>query len=90
MESIAKVAHMLKPGGILLMQVHEGVHSWVVAGKTIDQNPISVELLREAFESAGLSQIRMEFLPLESLEVEGLETTPGFTGLMFVVATKVA
>ena len=90
MESVAKVAHMLKPGGILLMQAHEGVHSWVLDGKTIDQNPIAVELLREAFESAGLSQIRMEFLPLESLEVEGLETTPGFTGLMFVVATKVA
>ena len=90
MESIAKVAHLVKPGGILLMQAHEGVHSWVFAGKTIDQNSISVELLREALESAGLSQIRMVCLPSESMQAEDVESIPGFTSLMFVVATKVA
>ena len=90
MESIAKVAHLVKPGGILLMQAHENVHSWTHAGRTIKLNPISREFLREVLESAGLSQIRMECLPLESMKAEDLESVPGFTNLMFVVATNVA
>ena len=71
MESIAKVAHLVKPGGILLMQVHENVHSWTHAGRTIKLNG-------------------MECLPSESMKAENLESLPGLTSLMFVVATKVA
>ena len=90
MESVAKMAHLLKPGGIFVMEVHEGVYSWAVAGRTIDQNPISRELLREALESAGLSQIKMEIQPRESLQAEDLDNLSGLTSLMFVVATKAA
>ena len=89
-KSVAKVAHLLKPGGIVVMEVHEGVYSWAFAGKTIDQNPTSRELLREALESAGLSQIKMEIQPLESLQAKELDNVPGLTSLMFVVATKPA
>ena len=89
-ESVAKVAHLLKPGGVAVMQAHEGVYSWDIAGRTIDLNPISRELLREALESAGLSQIKMEIQPCESLQAKELDTIPGLTSLMFVVATKPA
>ena len=90
MESVAKMAHLLKPGGVVAMEVFEGVNSWVIAGRTIDRNPISRELLREALESAGLSQIKMEIQPLESLQAKELDTIPGLTSLIFVVATKPA
>ncbi len=90
MESVAKVAHLLKPGGVTVMQAHEGVHSWVHAGRTMDQNSISRELLREALESTGLSQIKMEIQPCESLQAKELDSIPGLTSLMFVVATKAA
>ena len=90
MESVAKMAHLLKPGGVVAMEVFEGVNSWVIAGRTIDRNPISRELLREALESAGLSQIKMEIQPCESLQAKELDTIPGLTSLMFVVATKPA
>ena len=72
------------------MEVHEGVYSWAFAGRTIDQNPTSRELLREALESAGLSQIKMEIQPLESLQAKELDNVSGLTSLMFVVATKPA
>ena len=90
MESVAKMAHLLKPGGVVAMEVFEGVISWVIAGRTIDRNPISREFLREALESAGLSQIKMEIQPCESLQAKELDTIPGLTSLMFAVATKPA
>ena len=91
-ECVAKVAHdhLLKPGGIFVIQSHENVHSWVTAYETTKLISISREFLQEALEVAGFSQIRMEFLPQEYLDEQDLETVPGITSLMFVVATKVA
>ena len=90
MESVTKVAHLLKTGGVVAMEVLESANSWVIAGRTIDLNPISRELLREALESAGLSQIKMEIQPCESLQAKDLDNLPGLTSLMLVVATKAA
>ena len=89
-ESIAKMAQLVKSGGIFLIQAHENVHSWVTDYETMEQNPISREVVREALELAGFSQIRMEFLPREALSEQNLEILPGLTSLMFIVATKVA
>ena len=89
-ECVAKVAHLLKPGGIFVIQALENVHSWVTAYETTNLTSISREFLQEALEVAGFSQIRMEFLPREYLDEQNLETVPGISSLMFVVATKVA
>ena len=89
-ESIAKVAQLVKSGGVFLVQAHENVHTWVTDSGPTEQNPISREFVREALELAGFSQIRMEFLPREALNERTLGPLPGLTSLMFVVATKVA
>ena len=87
-ESLTKLAHLVKPGGFLLMQAHENVHSLVHNGKTAKENPLSREFLRESLQSAGFSCIRIDFLPCESLSAKVQEHIVGVTSLMFAVATK--
>ena len=89
-ECVAKVASLVKSGGIFLLQSHENAHTWVTEYNTIEQTPISREFLREALELAGFSQIRMEFLPREAWNEQSLKIVTGITSKMFVVATKVA
>ena len=89
-ESVTKVAHLVKPGGIFLMQVHENVHSWMHADKVIAGTPISREFLRETLESAGFSQIRECVIPRESLPAQVVEIVLDITSFMFIAATKEA
>ena len=90
MEGVAKLASLLKPGGRFLMLAHENVHSWVHADTTIKLNPISRKFLRESLESAGFSQIQINFLPGESLSAQNQGYVTGIMSLMFVTATKQA
>ena len=89
-EAVAKLAGLLRPGGIFLMQAHEGVYSYVRAqtGKTLKRNPISREFMRESLESAGLSLRTLDILPRELIPAGRLECILGFVSLIVVAATK--
>ena len=87
-EAIAKLAHLVKPGGALLMLTDEDVQSWDVAGKKLKTAPISREFLRESLEFAGFSNITITFLPFESMPKSVAETLTNSTSAMFTVATK--
>ena len=87
-ESVTKLAHLVKPGGTLLMQIDENVHTWVHSGKTFSTNPISREFVREVLESAGFTHITIDFLQPESMPAGVLETVLNITSSMFIVATK--
>lgn len=39
MEGVARVARLLKPGGILVMQAHGNVHFWIHAGRVLSRIP---------------------------------------------------
>ena len=87
-ESVSKLASLVKPGGTLLMQVDENVHTWTYRGKMRKLNPISRDLMREVLESAGFTHITIDFLQPQSMPVEVVETLLGITNAMFIVATK--
>ena len=88
-EGIAKLAHLVKPGGTLLMLSLENYCSWK-DGDMADMhiNPVSREFVREVIESVGFSHISMEFLPIEAFPDRLLEYNLGLTGMMFFAATK--
>ena len=87
-DCVTKLAHLVKPGGNFLMQVHENVHSQIHAGESLKVNPISKEIVREILLSAGFCHIITEFLPRKSLSADVLEKTPDITSVMFIAATK--
>ena len=87
-EGIAKLARLLKPGGTLLMQSDENADAWTFAGRRMQANPISREVLIESLESAGFSHIVIDTLPYESLPADVLDTVSNITSTVFVTATK--
>lgn len=54
----------------------------------VAQTPITMEFARESLESAGLSVVAMDILPLEEMPAEIIELVPGATGEFVVTATK--
>ena len=87
-ESVTKLARLVKPGGTLLMQTDENVHSWSHTGKMFSVNPISREFVREVLEFAGFTHVTIDFLPPELMPSGVLETVLNITSFMFIVATK--
>ena len=54
----------------------------------VKSTPISMEFARESLESAGLSVVTMDILPLEEMPAEIIELVPGTTGEYVVTATR--
>ena len=87
-ESVAKLAHLLKPGGSLLIQGAENHCSLVHNDMKVKVNPVSRELTCKSLESAGLTFITMDILPIASASAEVKEIAGDTENLLIVAATK--
>ena len=87
-ESVAKLAHLLKPGGTLLIQGAENHSSLVHNDVKVKVNPVSRELTCKSLESAGLTLITMDILPIASWSTEIKEIAGDSENVLIVVATK--
>ena len=87
-ESVAKLAHLLKPGGTLLMQGTENCTSLVHHDMVVKLNPVSREFTCKSLEPAGLSLITMDILPIASASVEVKEIAVDTENALIVAATK--
>ena len=89
-ESVAKLGHLLKPGGTLLMQGTENCRSLVHDNMVVKLNPVSRELTCKSLESAGLTLITMDILPIASESAEVKEIAVDTENVLIVAATKQA
>ena len=87
-ESVSKLARLLKPGGTFLMHGAENCHYFKLDGKKVKTNPVSRELTCKSLESAGLSLITMDTLPIASVSAEMKKVTDGADSILCVAATK--
>ena len=88
-ESVARLAHILKQGGTLIIRAGENSTSFTHCGQLVKSIPISKEFACESLQSAGLSVVDMDYLTLEEMPAEIVELVPGLTGEYVVTATKI-